>query len=92
MAYWHIGGGRGGHRESVGALRAADLGFLLKQLLVGELLVFGLRGGKYLVAGHCGAGSALLIDGSSQEARLREPQSLIEVCLGATCVISGPVS
>lgn len=32
MAYWHVGGGCGGRRESVGALGAVDLRFLLELL------------------------------------------------------------
>lgn len=44
MTHWHVGGGRGGHRESMGALRAVDLGFLLEILLVGEAFGFELEG------------------------------------------------
>ena len=66
MAYWHIGGERRGHRESVRALRAADLWFLSEVIISRKLIVLDSRGEKNLIAGHCGVGSALLIDGSSQ--------------------------
>ncbi len=52
----------------MGAVGSIRLGFLLEQLLVRELFVFGSGGGgegRYLIAGHCGV-SWLSWPGSDQ--------------------------